>query len=373
MMSWLPLYDMPASAFKSIIGTLMEVFPYVTIWYPAAHPAPLVLIVGSERQQYFSPWHIEVELRKTGVGRSLAEMDIHNSVHVLSCYVGDQEDLREAVAGYLTNSDYWPYVEFTTDGMTPINEIFVDFVVNVREDSIHRHIDWSGFSEAEQERWLENYRQIYEASSHLIKSKCTAVKVEKLKHCLEGLRILPDHPALFKSKAEVEGQLYGDGIKMVESGDASEALDLAGEVLKIDPRSAMGWSIISHAKQAQGDLPGALAAAEQAVDTAPGETQVRFNMGLVLFRMGQYDKALAEFQEMWRRAEESGDVSDHKRAEMLEPVAAVYAAAGRFDEAIATAEKALGFALASGDQKMIEHMRWRLRSLRAERAGQGGR
>ena len=373
IMSWLPMYHMPGSAFKSIVGTLMEVFPYVTIWYPSARPAPLVLIIGSEKQQYFSPKHIENELLKEGVSESLSEIDIHNSVHVLSCYIGDQEDLRRVIRAYSINSDYWPFVEFTTDSTAPESQIFNDFVMNVRRDSIYEHIDWSGFSEDEKGRWLENYRLIYEASSSLLKSEHARVNLDRLKYCEEGLNVLPDYPALLKAKTKAEELLYADGIGMAESGDTDKALDLAGEMLRIDPQSAMAWVITTHAKQAKGDMEGALAAAQRAVDIAPNNPRARFHIGFVLYRMGRFDKAIAEYNQMLRLAEQAGAISNYKRAQMLEPIAAVYAAAGRFDEAIATAEKALELALSSGHQEMAEHMRWRLLSFKAQRAARQGR
>jgi len=367
------MYEMPGSAFKSIIGTLMEVFPYVTIWYPTAHPAPLVLIVGSDKQQYVSPQHIENEMLKEGVHNSLSEIDIHNSVHVLSCYIGDQEDLQRIITGYSVNSDYLPFVEFSTDRKTPMNQIFSDFVVNVRGDSIYEHIDWSGFTKEEKDRWLQNYRLIYKASSCLFMSRCSAVNLEKLSHCIDGLRILPDHPALLRAKAEADELLYTDSVAMTESGDTDKALDLAGEMLRIDPQSAAAYCVTAHATQAGGDMEGAFAAAQRAVDIAPNDARARFHIGLVLSAMGRFGEAIAEYKQMLRLAEQSNKINDYKRAEMLEPIAALYAAAGRFDEAIATAQKARELALSSGHQQLAEHMRRRLLSLKAQRAAQQAR
>lgn len=375
IMSWLPLYNMPGSVFKSIIGTLMEAFPYVTIWYPAVHPAPLVLIVGSSEQQYFSPRHIETELLKKGVRRSLSEINTLTSVHVLSCYVADQEDLRKAVSGFSMNGDYFPFVEFTTDSRAPERQIFTDFVMNVRGQSVYEHIDWSGFNEEEKAKWLENYRQVYDASRYLFMSKCCTTNMDKFKQCAKGVAILPDYPAIRMAKMEAEGLLYDEGIGMVEAGNTGKALALAGEMLRIEPQSVTAWVVTANAKQARSDTEGALAAARRAVEIAPDDPKARFHLGFVLYGMGRYDKAIAEYEHMLRLAERKGKVSDYdyKRAQMLEPIAAAYAAVGRFDEAIAAAEKALALALSGGTQEMVEHMKWRLQSIKAERAAQGKR
>ncbi|MHC4526949.1 MAG: fused MFS/spermidine synthase [Planctomycetota bacterium] len=368
IMSWLPLASMSNSVFSSIIGTLMEVFPYVTIWYPAVRQAPLVLIVASNQEQYFSPNHIENELQKTGVNDSLAQIEIYNSVRVLSFYIADQEDLREIVGDFSINSDYWPFVEFTTDSITPMGRIFSDFVLRPRSDSIGRHIDWSGFDEHEQAKWLRSYRTIYEALGCLFRSKTSTAYLDKLKHCIEGLSILPDHPELIRAKAQAEQLLYAKSVTMVESGGIDAALDLAAEIFAIDPRSDLPWIITTCANLARGDMQGALSAATCAIDAAPRAPRTHFHVGLVLCKMGQFDRALAELEEMWRLAELSGKMDNYKRAEMLEPIATVYAAAGRFDQAVAAAERALQFALSSRHQEIADHMSWRLLSLKAQRA-----
>jgi spermidine synthase/Tfp pilus assembly protein PilF len=368
IMSWLPTYDMPYSAFKSVIGTLMDVFPYVTLWYPTVHPAPLVLIIGSESQQYFSPKHIENEMLKPGVRESLSEIDMHNSVHILSCYVGDQEDLQKVVEGSSTNSDFFPFVEFTTQVSAPENLIFADFIMNVRGDSIYGHIDWSGFSEEEKDKWRQSFGSIHDASRHLFMALCSTVNLDKLRHCVDGLAVLPDYPAIRRTKLDVEGQLYVEGISMMESGDGAKALELAGEILKVEPQSVTAWAITALARQANGDKQGALAAARLAAQIAPNDPQTHLHVGLVLHDMGRYDDAIAEYKVMLRLAEQTGKVGSYKLAQMLEPIAAAYMAAGRLDEAEATAEKALELARASRQPEMVKHMQWRLKSIRMQQA-----
>jgi len=175
IMSWIPTYNMPRPVFESIVGTLMEVFPHVTVWHLAAYPVPMVVLIGSNEQQYFSPEHIDAELQKTRVSRSLAEVDVDNSLDVMNCYIGDEVDLRPAVGDFHINSDYEPYVEFDTDYFIdsdyyPFVEWTKDtwkpskqrFVIDVREDSFASHIDWSGFDGKAQQHWLKRYNRRYE-------------------------------------------------------------------------------------------------------------------------------------------------------------------------------------------------------------------
>jgi spermidine synthase len=370
IMSWLPTYDMPISVFRSIIGTLMEVFPHVTIWYPTVNPAPLVLIVGSEEQQYFSPRHIENELLKDGVGESLSKIAIQNSVDVLSCYIADEEDLRQVVEGFSINSDYRPFVEFTTEGRAPENMILKQFVTNVRADSVYKHIDWAGFGEDQKRKWLESYRRVYEASGYLFRSEGAEKNLEKLQYCLRGLDILPNYEGLVDAKERAERGLYLESVAMIETGHPDKALELALKILEIDSKSATAWMIIVNARQDRGDMEGALTAARRAVELAPDNPEAHFNLGFVLFKLGKFDSAIEEYKQMLRLAEQAGHISHYRRIQMLEALTDVYVAAGRLEEAVATAEKALEFATSAGWQEMIRHMRIRLFSLKADLAAQ---
>ena len=369
--SWLPLCAMPASVLNSIIGTMMDVFPHVTMWYLTVHPAPLVMIAGSEQQQYFSPKHIENELLNESVRKSLAEIDIHNSVDVLSCYVGDKNDLRKCIKAFRINSDYSPFVEFTTDSITDESQNFSRFVMNVRGKSIYEHIDWTGFSEKEKEKWLADYQQLYKASNYLFMANSSNNYMDRLKYSMEGLSVLPDNPALITTRTNAEAELFAIAAKMIMSGKIKNALVTAGKMLEIYPQSATAWMIRSAAMQQMGDAPRALASARQAVDLSPEDPEVRLNLGGILFNAGQFQQAITEYEKMLRLAKQDDyPLTSHKKAKMLEVLAGAYAAAGRFSEAVATAERALDLALPTEDKELVESISEQLLLFKAGRSGQ---
>ena len=66
-------------------------------------------LVGSNEQQLFSPRHIENELNKEEVSRSVAHINYTNSHDVLSCYVGDEGDIKRHLGEYRSNSDDDPF------------------------------------------------------------------------------------------------------------------------------------------------------------------------------------------------------------------------------------------------------------------------
>jgi spermidine synthase len=369
IVSWLPTYDMPASVFASIIGTLMDVFPHVTLWYLTPNPAPLILLVGSERQQYFSVRHIEDALLKEGVRESLSEINIYNSVDVLSCYIGDEEDLRKSVTDFSINSDYRPFVEFTTDSKTPANQIFRRFVMDVRGESVYEHIDWGGFGEEEKEEWLADYRQLYEASSFLFMARSSTDNLEKLKYSIDGLGVLPESPALIRTRAETERRFFDVCVRMILTGKTDNALSVAHQIIKVYPQSATAWMVRSNAMRQA--LLIAQKRAKRSVDSSDERLNLDFFVNaladvlIIDEKAGPYDGS-----EAVRFAELSGGFTGYNEAQMLYALAAVYGAAGRYDEAIAAAEKGLDIAMAAGRGIAAARLTKQVRSFKAKRSSQ---
>lgn len=168
LISWIPTYQMPVSVVKSIIGTLLEVYEHVTVWYLTPHPAPLILVIGSEDEQYYSPAYIDAKLSDEKIRANLAEILFYDSRDVLSCYICDEEDLAEVIKGYSLNSDYRPFIEFTTDEEARQWTLLEHFVLGIRSKSLYRHLDWSGMGEDERARWESRYERLYKALDEIL-------------------------------------------------------------------------------------------------------------------------------------------------------------------------------------------------------------
>jgi len=359
-LSYVPLYRMTPSVLNSIIGTAMNVFPHVTVWYLTPHPAPLVVVVGSEHEQYFSPKHIENELLKQGVRNSLAEININNSLDVLSCYIGDENDLRRHITNFSVNSDYFPFIEFVTDEQQDPAMIFERFVMNIRNDSIYHHIDWTGYSEEQKARWIKDYEHLYQALAYLLPVlpafNSPPSELGRFYASMEGLRSLPENPVLLKIRDETARKIFFDSKNMILSKRTDAALTLSREIIKLRPDSFLGWLIRSNVMHEKGEKQNALADARQAIDIAPDSTDARFNLGFMLYNIGQFEQAIVEYNEALRLADRPEEIDKYDQAKMLDFLARAYAAAGRFPEAITTAGKALDIALSSGRKDLAENI-----------------
>jgi spermidine synthase len=399
LVCWIPVYDMPVSVLNSIVGTMMDVFPHVTLWYPNHYHVNYFWLVGSQQQQYFSLRHIENELLKEGVRNSLSEIDVNDSMDVMAYYVCDENDLRKHLISYATNSDYHPFIEFATDSKTPVLELLRQLVVNVRSNSVYGHIDWTGFSQEQKDKWLADYQQLYMASTYLLMAYTTEDNLLQLKYSVDGLAILPDSPGLLHSREEAEKLLFSSSVGMILSGNLDKALALANEILKVYPQSATAWMIRSGAMQGGGNMEKALIAAQQAVVLAPDSADAHLNLGFILFRVKQFDKAVTEYRESLRLkpdqssvlemlaevliidekadfynpteavrlAERACELTGYENVQLLDTLASAYAAAGRLPDAIAAAEKALDLASSASQKEMAERISNRLLLFKAAR------
>ncbi|MBN2182346.1 MAG: fused MFS/spermidine synthase [Sedimentisphaerales bacterium] len=293
---WIPTYNIePLHILNSAIGTMMEVFPHVTIWYMTPDPAQYFLVIGSEQPQQFSPRYIESQLSKDGVRENLSEININSSMDVLSCYIGDEKDLRRFIRSYTTNSDFRPFIEFTTADKPSGSFMFRRFIEVVRSNSVHEHIDWNGFSRGQKSNWLSEFAAVLNASNYLLASNGTSDMMEKLSYCMEGLAILPDNPALINLRKRTEKEIFAVCSDSINSNRTDEALRHTEQMLKIHPRSAVAWLIKSLSMQQQGKIPEALETAKTAVLLAPDMADARFVLGSVLSYNGQPDKAITEY------------------------------------------------------------------------------
>jgi spermidine synthase len=330
--SWIPTHNVePIAILNSIIGTMMEVFPHVTIWYMTPDPAQYFLVVGSEHWQYFSPKHMDRELLKDNVDSSLSEININNSKDIMSCYIGDENDLRCFIKSYSINSDLKPFIEFATANRPAGDYVFGRFISSVRKNSVYEHIDWKGLSEGEKKKWLLDYKQIHKASSYLLISNSTRSFLDKLKHCTEGLAVLPENPALINLRKRTEKEMYRFYTRLTLSGREEKVLLLTENILNIHPKSAVSWMLKSRCMQAMGKTQNGLEAAAMAVSLAPDNADAHFFLGSIMFSAGQLEDAIAEYREALQLSEEHRKHAIYSQASMMNALSQAVTVLGKYE------------------------------------------
>ena len=187
------------------------------------------------------------------------------------------------------------------------------------------------------------------------------------------------------------------GGALLQRGRVEEAIAQFRQVPESDPDFATAQNNLGVALTGEGEPAEAIAPLQRAAQRRPDDAQVRNNLGYALLRGGQPARAIEQLQkalqlqpnhvkalnnlalllatcpeaslrdgnravEMALRAQElSGGTEPH----ILDTLAAAYAEAGRFPEAIATAERALELAPAGTNMALADAIRSRLKLYRA--------
>ena len=210
---------------------------------------------------------------------------------------------------------------------------------------------------------------------------------EAVGHYEQALRIKPN-------SAEVHGNL---GVALVRLGRAQEAIGHCEEALRLRPDLIQAHYNLGLALAQIGRAQDAIRQFEQVLPVMPGYSEVHFNLALALEQTGRLPEAIGHYEEALRLKPDSVEVknnlawllatlasakggdparavalaqracaqSGNRVPAHLDTLAAAYAAAGRFDEAIATAQKAIELARSAGQPQVVKEIETRLELYRS--------
>ncbi|MBW8040041.1 MAG: MFS transporter [Planctomycetes bacterium] len=266
-MTKLHLRGHPKTNFDSILGTFLEVFPHVTVWFPTTKPFVFFYLMGSADKQLFSPKRIDDELGKEKVRNSVEYLNFENSADVLICYIGDNEDIRRYLKTFQINSDYTPYLEFNLDSKNlSLQAYFPEFIQIVRGDSIIKHIDLAGLEQSEQEQWRKDFELRYQVATLLLRAHGEKAFLSKFLYSSNGLKLMPRYAPLLELRndclSDIEKALRGDLV------NPDIVIASMNEQISKSPDSGLAWLIKSMALRQKDNLEEALRTAGKALDLA---------------------------------------------------------------------------------------------------------
>jgi tetratricopeptide (TPR) repeat protein len=182
------------------------------------------------------------------------------------------------------------------------------------------------------------------------------------------------------------------GNVLLARGRLAEAESQYRKALEIAPDYAMARNNLGHALAKQGRLDEAIAQYQKALEIAPDYAETHDNLGAAFVRLGRFDAALPQFQKAlqiqpdyvearknlaWLRAtcpqaslrngaeaiehaRRADQLCGNTRPDVLDALAAAYAEAGRFPDALATARKALELAVQQKKRALADALRTRI-------------
>jgi tetratricopeptide (TPR) repeat protein len=195
-------------------------------------------------------------------------------------------------------------------------------------------------------------------------------------HFAEAVRIWPNVVA-------PEGDL---ALALVNQGRFDEVIDVCRTALKLQPNEPKIHYILALALVDQGKLDEAIDACRAALKLQPDEPKIHYLLGNTLSTQGKFDEAIAEYKtalqfdpdhlfalndlawllatapdarfrdgpEAVRLAEHACQISDYQVTLYVGTLAAAYAEAGRFDDAVKTAQKAIALATAAHNGNLVQ-------------------
>jgi tetratricopeptide (TPR) repeat protein len=212
---------------------------------------------------------------------------------------------------------------------------------------------------------------------------------EAVGHYEEALRLNPHD-------AEAHSEL---GNTLLALGKVPEAVQHWEQAVQIKPDYAEPRNNLAVALAQAGRIPEAVEQFRQVVRITPDDPETHYNLGNALVASGNPREAIEQYQQalqihpVYPEAQNSlarllatlapangGDptqavvlaqaacgITSNQFASYLDTLALAYAATGRFDEAVTTAEKAVDLAHAAGQAQLAEQIQRQLEMYRGER------
>jgi tetratricopeptide (TPR) repeat protein len=233
---------------------------------------------------------------------------------------------------------------------------------------------------AQYEKALQINPDYAEAHINLGNTLCQKGRVdEAITHYQRVLQINPDY-------AEAHINLCN---ALLQKGKVDEAMVHYQRALRIKPDYAGACYNLCNALLKEGRVDEAITEYQQAVQIKPDNAKARYNLGNALLQKGRVDEAIVQYQQALENKPDSPGVlnnlawllatspdaqirdgvqavkyagracelTHHGEASFVGTLAAAYAEAGRYDDAIAAAQQACALAEAAGEQELLEQNR----------------
>jgi Flp pilus assembly protein TadD len=144
-------------------------------------------------------------------------------------------------------------------------------------------------------------------------------------------------------------------VALLQNGQAEEAIPLFRKVLQANPRLAASHASLGDALLRTGRAAEALAHWRQALETEPDNLATLNQTAWALATSA--DPALRDGASAVKFARHAMEISGGQDPAILDTLAAAYAEAGRFAEAVATTRRAAGLAAKQNNSSLAERLR----------------
>ena len=171
---------------------------------------------------------------------------------------------------------------------------------------------------------------------------------EALRHCQEANRLKPDNPAILRNIAEIHRS----------QGKLPEATAMLRQLLDIEPENISARDTLAVLLAGRKQWTEAIVELHEVLRREPGDYFAMNSLAWVLATSP--DASVRNGKEAVELAQRATQGSDRRTPEILDTLAAAYAEAGRFPEAVETAQQARTMAAGQGNLELAARLLGRL-------------
>jgi len=164
-------------------------------------------------------------------------------------------------------------------------------------------------------------------------------------------------------KPDFSDALNGLGIALATEGRLEEAIGNFRKAIQVNPNFVAAQNNLGAALADKGRFEEAIGNFRKAIQISPNYAEAQNNLAWVL--AVNPDAELRNGAEAVRLAERACELTHYGEPLFIRTLAAAYAEAGRFPDAVTTAEKAEQLAISAGSKKLAEKSRQLLELYRA--------
>jgi len=196
---WMPLAGLSDEMFRLALRTFYRVFPEMSVWYMNNESTHYILLVGTKNPLRIDYSLMVQKLKNEKVNSDLAELYLDDADKILSCFLCDQNSLKEYLAGDKINSENHPYLEFESPKYGYGDQPMIDNLNTLlkHRTSIIPYV----FNIPERTAFEEQMNRYAEAAPHIIAGHALYRQLLNLKACrkyLEAVRLVPEDRATLK-------------------------------------------------------------------------------------------------------------------------------------------------------------------------------
>lgn len=167
----------------------------------------------------------------------------------------------------------------------------------------------------------------------------------------ESKRAIADFSKVIDSNVRHPAVYTNRGLAWHDRGDDDRALADYNAAIQIDAKFAPAWEAGGSARLAKGDVAKAVVNFKQAIELDPKFDRAHNNLAWILAT--NPDEQLRDGEQAVEHALQACERKEFQDAGYLDTLAAAYAEAGQFDEAVKRAKEAIALA-ADSDKEGIE-------------------